>query len=117
MADRTRKKRVATVTLDLALVYDLAAQMDRIAEETGRADLRHAARLLRKDRAGGRKPVDDTAALDLSCQLIAAGLRPWSACLSVGRRLDPSKPETPARRLFRKLKINSDKRGFVGDRS
>jgi hypothetical protein len=91
------------ISINLDLVEHLADQADRLAEATGRADLRHAARLMRGDRRGGRRPVDDTAALELVQQLIIDGRGTWSACMGVARGLNPDKAESVARRLFNKI--------------
>ncbi len=90
--------------VDIDLVENLAERVDQIADATGRADLRHAARLMRGDRdVGGRPRADDAAALDIVRHLLAEGRGRWSACVGVARKLSPDNAESVARRLLNKI--------------
>jgi hypothetical protein len=83
----------------------LIEQVRSLADRTGSATYRQAARLLAGERRGGRPPTDDTDALEAVRRLIAEGRGPWSACLIVARKVGTNinSARSVAKRLLRKM--------------
>jgi hypothetical protein len=82
----------------------IADQIDDLARETGSAEWRYAARLLRGEAKAGPKEKDDAEALSRVRCLIAAGRTEWQALGIVARKVQPESPRAAVRRLRDKLK-------------
>jgi hypothetical protein len=85
--------------------------LERIAEETGRKVLRHAAQVLR-GKTGGRRALDDRRALRRIAAWPAAHKSKAVGTVAREMAASPSQVKTIERRLRRKLeKINGQKGG------
>src|SRR5438034_11020654 len=90
---------IAPVAIDPDAIADA---LDALADETGKASYRYAAKLARGETGGGRRPHDDSAALRDVRALLASGTiaDAGKACKAVAKL---RAPRTERRKRIRRL--------------